>query len=316
MFAIVKTPGTYLTIYRYYLLHQVLWAFVFDIAIFFFIPIVHLPHVCYQSTGVLKTVLSHYGNYYFLYIFTILCGGKAYAQWLCILYRYILAYRHRARYGALMDYLARFGLPWTPTLYCGVFVSGITAVWLVLSYFTGNPAATTSNLRVSDPKVRELLLYFPKATCMIQQNSSHKFVFLSGIFLLVAWGMAMAFLALSMAYTLKTDKHTFSKTGRLQWMLFRSLVAQLGVTLIFMYFPVLVWFMAGYFDSKYDMLFGLGAVAFLEMHSTVDCVAILLYVRPFRHTIRKLFFKTSDNKTLSSRSTKSHITVVMPRFNY
>ncbi|CAD5214096.1 unnamed protein product [Bursaphelenchus xylophilus] len=298
----VQTPAADLTIYRFYLLHEVLWAFLFDIAVFTFIPIAHLPHICYQSTGILKTVLGHYGNYCFLFIFTILCGGKAYAQWLCIFYRYILAYRHRAKYRMVLTYLARFELPWTPAFYCGVFLSGMLTFWALLRYFSGNPVATTATLRVVDPKVRELLVYFPQTTCMLQQTSSYEFVLLCGIFVLVGWGMLMAFLVLSLAYTLRTEKHSFSKTGRLQWMLFRSLVAQLSVTLVFLYFPILIWFLAGYFDSNYNMLIGLAACSFLAMHSTVDCVAILLYVRPFRQAIRNFFCNSTEVESFPKKS--------------
>ncbi|CAD5214094.1 unnamed protein product [Bursaphelenchus xylophilus] len=302
-YAIVKTPVTYLSIYRYFLLHEIIWSFAFDFSMCIFIPILHLPHVCYQSSGFLSDILNSSGHYFFIYALVALVGGKAYSILLCCFHRHMLAHRHTRHYWQILNPLADFRLPHAFLFYGVIYVVIVVATWITIFAVVDDPVAATAQLQASDSRVRTVLAHFPHTTCLVA-SKQYEYILLIPIMILVVWGFGIAALLCSMLIVLKTNPKAYMSTIRLQWTLYRSLLAQLGATLVFMYLPLLIWLVVGLLDANYGMLVGVICMSLLAMHSSVDCVVILIYVKPFRRAIQRIF-NSQQQDTVVSKATRS-----------
>ncbi|CAD5214092.1 unnamed protein product [Bursaphelenchus xylophilus] len=304
----MEAPAAYLTLYRYFLLHEIIWAFLFDLMISLVIPVVDLPHICYQPSGVLGSALSHYGAHFFIYVLVLLLVGKAYSMFLCCFHRYVVAHQYTKYSFEAVRYLSQFKMPYTPIFYFAVFVASVSALWLPIYLYSNDPLLTTNSLLQENHKIQRLLAEYPSMTCQVLSDD-YQYIILTPIVVLIFWGAGILFLLLSMAYVIKTDPKTYMSTLRLQFMLFRSLLAQLGATLFFMYFPLLIWLILSYNESRYAMAAGLVAMCLLAMHSCVDSLVIMLYVRPFRQAISQLFVRSQEESL--SKSGRSAVAVAL-----
>ncbi|CAD5210773.1 unnamed protein product [Bursaphelenchus xylophilus] len=304
---IISSPKS-LSKYRWFLINELAWSLSFDTFAALIGGVVLYPIPCYYGENIASYLPSEYVQVY------VMCGI---ASIVCKLTAIAFQFEHRYSQCLLgtSTYKAFcLNLTGKSELTIRVIVSLVLAISAVTPFLLLNPDQDEAKSRLSamDPVMAKVFQEHPNAACFAYGTSARK-ALISEVFLLVGY-MAFSLIVIFAMYDLIKRSSFSPHTYRLQLMLFKSLVAQTSVFMVFLLGPVLVFVVlpiAGFRNLPRYTMYGF---LLLLVHTPLDCFMILYFIKPYRVivlrnlSIIRLPKSSSFTASVSNNAVKPHPT--------
>lgn len=131
-----------MNIYRFFILHEIIWSILFDICLCLIAPIVYIPHFCYKSirSNFISRAVNSDNKNMFAYVFMLLVAGKAFAMFQCCFYRFVQSCNNQSEW--FQKYI-KFRMPFSLIMYYSIFMINTAFILvrislMIIYFFSGN----------------------------------------------------------------------------------------------------------------------------------------------------------------------------------
>ncbi|CAD5233038.1 unnamed protein product [Bursaphelenchus xylophilus] len=306
---IISSPKS-LSKYRWFLINELAWSLSFDTFAALIGGVVLYPIPCYYGENIASHLPSEYVQVY------VMCGiasivSKVTAIAFQFEHRYSQCLLGNSSYRAFC-----LNLRGKAQLAIRVIISLVLGISAVLPFLLLNPDQDEAKSRLSavDPVLAKVFQEHPTAACFAYGTSASK-ALIPEVFILAGF-MALGMLVMCAMYNLIQRRCFSPHTYRLQMMLFKSLVAQTSVLVLFLLGPVMVFVVLPIAGVRNLPKYTMYGFLLLLVHTPLDCIIILYFIKPYRLILLKnlsiihLRLPTSSILTTSTRvhAVKPHLT--------
>ncbi|CAD5224418.1 unnamed protein product [Bursaphelenchus okinawaensis] len=293
VFVVHRSQIQKMSTYRMYIMQEVIWSFLYELTMGLYAPVCYFPYVCVHSSGFMDRfpVNSQLAVMFVLPLFGV---GKGVSLFTLNVRRLLEAYPP----SYIINFF-KFRGAVSLAIENGVFFVLYTMFMGPLLLNMKSPEAVKQVLNETVPVLSQVFQSHPQMLCV--STNAVPILFAIPLVLFVGSTVFMLFLQYFMYTVLQSMVNRVSvQTYRLQMMLFRSLFIQVVVAAVFLLLPAAIWTAGGLFQLESAPVLSVLGSSVIVMHSTVDCVSILLTVRPYRtilnRSILRLFTKKLDMK--------------------
>uniref|UniRef100_A0A7E5A1J7 Serpentine Receptor, class T n=1 Tax=Panagrellus redivivus TaxID=6233 RepID=A0A7E5A1J7_PANRE len=282
---ITKSPRE-MSDYKWYLVHQLTWSYLFDLYVGLWKPVPLWPFYIGYSAGIFSNVGGNSVTIQLL-IVVVNAIGMGFGVCISILHRYMQGSPFSFMY-KLYSYLwFRF------SAYVLAFVVLLGLLFLPLSLSFSLQTELEVSLTSKYPELVRIFELHPSMfgydTDIVEYSVGYAFLIVSVLLVVIIVTIILYF---NFARILKRNKtHLSSGTYKLQVMLFRTLFIQMLLAGVLLFLPITLCFILTLFGFRWISSFTLLAISFLGTHAIADFVVLCYFVRAYRTYIQGLFRK-------------------------
>uniref|UniRef100_A0A7E4WB26 Serpentine Receptor, class T n=1 Tax=Panagrellus redivivus TaxID=6233 RepID=A0A7E4WB26_PANRE len=284
LYMMVTKSSREMSDYKWYLIHQLTWSYLFDLYLGLWKPVPLWPFFINYSVGIFsKTTNNNMVTQ--LLILIVLAVGMGFSVYLSLLHRYMQG-------SPFSPFYKSYSIVWLRLVIHVIFfvvIQSILCIPLVLSL--SPPAELKEELTSKYPALIPIFQLHPSIVGYGASSRQDNFnYFLVIVFVLIAVTISIQILFLNFSRLLKNNEKLLSpKTFKIQLMLFRLLYIQLIISGLMLLFPITLCLILTLFGVRWISSFALLAIATLGMHTMADFMVLCYFVKSYREYIKRLF---------------------------
>ncbi|CAD5210793.1 unnamed protein product [Bursaphelenchus xylophilus] len=289
-----------LSIYKYYILHELFWAYLFDFMATFLGFVVLFPVPCFYSVSTLAdadtTTLSIYALVAVITLF-----GRIFGTAYQIVYRFLKA----TPLDSIFWYInfTKHSLLFQVTVLIIVFIVLTAVIVTPVVLEIPDQKEERAYLSSRDPFLAQFFIEHPNAVCFGKGETVEDQLMIATYFIFATPFLVTGANLYTHYYVRRGRNMVSAATYRVQIMLFQSLVAQSIGLIIFLIIPGIFFFTPTVFGFRNGPTVSVISFLFYLLHSPFDCCIILIFIKPYRQYVVvhfKRVVKVSKEKRVSS----------------
>uniref|UniRef100_A0A7E4V0G1 Serpentine Receptor, class H n=1 Tax=Panagrellus redivivus TaxID=6233 RepID=A0A7E4V0G1_PANRE len=297
---IITKSSTEMSGYKWYLVHQLTWSYLFDVYVGLWKVIPLWPFYMGYSSGIFANFNGNSATIQ-LILPAVLSVGMGFSIYLSVLYRYVQA-------SPFSQFYKYYNVTAIRAVFYVVIFFGIEAIICIPIVFT-LPQQTDFNTAMTS-KCPVLIPIFAMHSSVFGYETTDtvvQYVVLI-VFVLVMLSVSIVFLYLNFIRILRKNKqHLSIGTYNMQLMLFRTLFIQIAIFGALLILPITMAFILTLFGMKWMPKFGLIAISILGTHAFVDFCVLSYFIRSYREYVKGCY-----NKIRQKFGLKVTVAIVTP----
>uniref|UniRef100_A0A7E4W953 Serpentine Receptor, class H n=1 Tax=Panagrellus redivivus TaxID=6233 RepID=A0A7E4W953_PANRE len=291
--------------YKWYLVHQLSWSYIFDLYLGLWKPVPFWPFYIGYSAGIFSNSKDNLAKVQLL-IVVVIAVGMGFSVYVSVLHRYVqgspfsLFYKH-------------YSILWVRmTVYVAIFISLICILCIPLAFTLSLPTELEEALTSKFPQLIRLFELHPSIfgydTSVLKLSNSYILLI---VFVLIIVAISVTLLYFNFIRILrKNKKHLSAGTYKMQVMLFRTLFIQMFLAGAMLIFPITLCLVLTLFGFRWISSFSLVAISILGMHALADFIVLCYFIKSYREYVKSLYKKL--RLKLGLTVTESHLFVRSP----
>uniref|UniRef100_A0A7E4WC72 G_PROTEIN_RECEP_F1_2 domain-containing protein n=1 Tax=Panagrellus redivivus TaxID=6233 RepID=A0A7E4WC72_PANRE len=269
--------------YKWYLVHQLSWSYLFDVCIGLWKPVVLWPFYIGYSAGIFTNTVNSSVTVLLL-IVVVLAIGMGFSVFISLLHRYMQVIPFSNAYRCYSSLWHRIGV------YIIVVCLLLVALFLPLSLSFSLETDLKDSLTSKYPVLKRIFELHPSMigydTSVVEYSTAYGVLTLIVLFIVV---VLVIVLYLNFIRILKRNKtHLSAGTYKLQLMLFKALFIQMLLAGVLLIFPITLCFILALLGFRWISSFALIAIFILGTHAFFDFIVLCYYVKAYRTYVKNL----------------------------
>uniref|UniRef100_A0A7E4W967 Serpentine Receptor, class H n=1 Tax=Panagrellus redivivus TaxID=6233 RepID=A0A7E4W967_PANRE len=279
---IIKKSSSEMSGYKWYLVHQLTWSYIFDVYFGFWKVVPLWPFFMGYSTGIFANLKGNYARLQLL-ITIFLAVGMAFSVLVSVVHRYVQA--------SPFSYFYRYYnvIPIRAIFYVVIFIGFEGTLVVPILFILPEQPDLESIMTSKYPALIEIyeahssVFGYETTDTVLQYMVLIMFViFIVCIFILILY--------LNFLRILKKNKqHLSIGTYNMQLMLFKTLFIQIVLFGILLIFPASAAFILTLFGFRYMSKISLVALAILGTHAFFDFFVLSYFIRSYREHVKSCY---------------------------
>ena len=168
-------------------------------------------------------------------------------------------------------------------------------LFIIICFITGEFFSFNHDVMVENAiKFSPVLAAFSNEPTLILIDREFIFPIAVGIFIiLIAISLTFIIITINLLFELRRNVYT-SQNFQLQKTLIISCVVQVGITLVFLFIPEILFFYYMSYGYAYGGPIVMADHYFISLHSVLEMIATVYFVLPYRIFLKNLFTKNSQ----------------------
>ncbi|CAD5227665.1 unnamed protein product [Bursaphelenchus xylophilus] len=290
----VKTRTHTMKTYRYYLINELFWSLLFDIMGNVICPVTLFPVPCYFGVGIVFP-LDQSAMKTMLFVGTFIMVGRGSSLAFQFAYRFVQSIppsswfrlKGKVSLGA-REIVGLFVL--FVGFHCAIIFVGVFCLQGKWSKFPDQERVKKVLIK-EDPFFFQIYEKYPNTLCFGNGTRLGEGVY--SLIYIIFFIVASVVVATTVMYRCIRKSNFSMNTQRMQLMLFWSLVAQFGVALATLAIPGAFYFIAPFLGVRYLPTLLVYCTFPVLTQTTLDCVMILYFIKPYRTYVKKAYLRMS-----------------------
>uniref|UniRef100_A0A7E4ZQ65 Serpentine Receptor, class T n=1 Tax=Panagrellus redivivus TaxID=6233 RepID=A0A7E4ZQ65_PANRE len=261
LYMIITKSSKEMSGYKWFLVHQLTWSYVFDVYLGLWKPVPFWPFYLAYSAGVFSDISDKYVPIQLL-ILVVNAIGMGFAIYISGMHRYMQA----SPFSKLYDI---YNTLWRRILtYIIIFPMIVAVICAPLLYALPDQTSLKASIASRFPVVKQLVQKYPSMLGYdpaIDNNASTSFL----LILILALLLVIASIH----------------------MLFRALMIQVSVAGVLLILPITTCFFLLLFGVTWVSAFSLFAIAVIGIHPIADFIVLTFYIKSYREYVKNLLKK-------------------------
>uniref|UniRef100_A0A7E4VCP9 Serpentine Receptor, class H n=1 Tax=Panagrellus redivivus TaxID=6233 RepID=A0A7E4VCP9_PANRE len=272
--------------YKWYLVHQLTWSYIFDVYLGLWKPVPLWPFYIGYSAGIFSNVTANLVTLQ-LVILMLIIVGMGLSIYASVVHRYVQA----SPFSTFYTYYSvlRYRVAFMVILYATVALILCIPVIVTIPSQGELKSALTTNYEIMEALFELHPSIFGYDTAI--QKLSVVYIFVE-VLLFVGVILSIILLYLNFLRILRKNRPNLSEaTYKMQIMLFRTLFIQLGSAVVLLILPIMLALILTMSGWKQVSSFSLIAISFTGLHAATDFFITTYFIKSYREHVKSLVFK-------------------------